>query len=177
MTDSPVGIRPEINSHTPREKLFRVRLSPSLSLSRPRARPFPIPFSFAPHLLSFFPRCTASPSPYRSPDSLLMVHIGTTHTIKRERDGSPAIGSLLHTRVRHGIVSIAVPNTRSSCLDFKNTNSRRGKYENEIISGHRLFIIQSVILVLTIIKIKLVLPSRINLTTSLSRFRNIWSVH
>lgn len=41
VTDPPVGIRPEINSHTPREKLcFRI----SLSLSFSFARLFPIPF-------------------------------------------------------------------------------------------------------------------------------------
>lgn len=42
VTDPPVGIRPEINSHTPREKLH---VSVSLSFSFSLARLFPIPFS------------------------------------------------------------------------------------------------------------------------------------
>lgn len=103
------------------ERSYSVSVSLFLSFSRPRVRLFPIPSCLAPHLLSFFPRCTASPSPYRSLDSLLMsTYQLETHTIKRERDDPLqsdcplALASLLHTRVRHGTVSIAVPNTRSA---------------------------------------------------------------
>lgn len=122
MTDPPVGIRPEINSHTPREKLFRVRLSPSppLALSRPRVRLFPIPACFAPHLLSFFPASRrvslTLPIP---PDRLLMVpyRLGA-HNQARERR-SPAIGSPARSCLHRSCIALAYSRAARNRLDCK----------------------------------------------------------
>lgn len=133
-------------SYASREAVPRPSLSFSLFLAR--AFTYSLQLRAAPSL--FLP---ATSHLAGSPDSLLMVHISTrpTQSSAKERIRRDRIGRLLlHTRVRHGTVSVAVPNARSSCLDFS-ANSRRGKYENEreTISGCRLFIIQSVIPVLT----------------------------
>lgn len=72
-----------------RSTLIRLERSCSASVSFPPARQglflVPLASRAAPSLL--LPALLmASPSPYRSPDCLLMVHIDSTHTIKRERD-------------------------------------------------------------------------------------------
>lgn len=138
VTDPPVGIRPEINSHTPWEKLFRVRFSPSLSFPPARqAFSYSLLLRAAPSLfLPALHRVSLTLPTLRQSFTNGTYRLDAHNQARKRRScaiESSALASLLYTRVRHGTVSIAIPNTRSSCLDFngKNTNSKRGKYENE----------------------------------------------
>lgn len=146
MTDPPVGIRPEINSHTPREKLFRVRLSLSLSPSRsfPSARQA---FSYS-RLLRAAPSLLLPASRRVSLTLPIYPRRTTNGTISARRTQPSAketipcnriARSLLHRSLHRSCIlacgteppRLRVPNTRSRCLDFdvRTANSERGKYE------------------------------------------------